>query len=193
MQRNPPSNVIGKSCMAENKEDDSPPDAEPVDPELESARDDSERSAQEERRTTAELRITTVQQFSGPLPHPDLLKGYNGAFPGCAERVMAMAERQSAHRQQLERIVVEGNCNAQTRGQWFAFILAFVIICGGVYLLAKGKSVEGFAAIIFAVGSLIAVFIYGRTEQRKEREAKSRPLPTTSPRNPSTASHLDSN
>src|SRR5260370_30118673 len=136
--------------MAENKEDDSPPDAEPIARELETARDDSERSAQEERRTTAELRITTVQQFSGPLPHPDFLKGYNGAFPGCAERVMAMAERQSAHRQQLERIVVEGNCNAQTRGQWFAFILAFVIICGGGFFFFKGKRASGLFAIIFS-------------------------------------------
>src|SRR5260370_27953938 len=135
--------------MAENKEDDSPPDAEPIARELETARDDSERSAQEERRTTAELRITTVQQFSGPLPHPDLLKGYNGAFPGCAERVMAMAERQSAHRQQLERIVVEGKCNAQTRGQWFAFILAFVIICGGGYFLVERRRVGDVAALIF--------------------------------------------
>jgi hypothetical protein len=88
-----------------------------------------------------------------------------------------MAERQSAHRQGLEKAVVESNCKAQGRGQWFAFILALVVICGGVYLLAEGRSLEGFAAIILAVGSLIGALIYGRTEQRKERENKLRPLP----------------
>jgi uncharacterized membrane protein len=160
--------------MAENKDDDS---HESVDPEIE---DDSEESSLRRRRTTAELTVKQSFEFSGPLPPPQLLKGYNDAFPGCAERVVAMAERQSAHRQQLEKAVVESNCNA--RGQWFAFILALVVIGGGVYLLAEGKSLEGFSAIILAVGSIVGALIYGRTEQRKERENKLRPLPEQAPR-----------
>ena len=84
---------------------------------------------------------------------------------------------QSAHRQQLEKAVVESNCNAQSRAQWFAFILALIVIGGGVYLLAEGKSLEGFSAIILAAGSIIGTLIYSRTEQRKERENKLRPLP----------------
>jgi len=129
------------------------------------------------RRTTAEIQISS-SQFSGPLPPPELLKGYNEAFAGCAERVVAMAEAQSRHRQALENRVVNSNCANETRAQWFAFILALVIIGGGVYLLATGKSVQGFSAIILAVASLAGALVYGRSEQRKERSRKLQALPS---------------
>ncbi len=169
--------------MAENTGDDLPPGGSPVGPEIVKplpAQDDDdpeETSAQAGRRT-AKLEVSrTTFEFRGPLPPPELLKSYNDAFAGCAERVVAMAEKQSGHRQELEKMIVEGNCKAQTRGQWFAFILALVVIGGGVYLLAQGKSIEGFSAIILAVGSLVAALIYGRTEQKKERESKLQALP----------------
>lgn len=92
-----------------------------------------------------------------------------------------MAERQSAHRQGIEKSIVDTNCQAQTRGQYFAFILAAMVIAGGVYLLAQGKSLEGFSAIILAVASLIGALVFSRTEQRKERQEKLRPLPSAPP------------
>jgi uncharacterized membrane protein len=160
--------------MAENKADDSPESAE-----AEIADDEGQSSSSD--RVTAELTLKRRFEFSGPLPPPQVLKGYNEAFAGCAERILAMAERQSAHRQDLEKRIVTNNCAAQTRGQWFAFILAFVVLTGGVYLLSTGKSLEGFAAIIIALGSLIGSLIYGRSEQRKEREEKGRNLPEAPP------------
>jgi uncharacterized membrane protein len=160
--------------MAESNDDD--------DDSRESAQPEIDHDSQEEsvraRRTTTELSVQRFQlEFSGPLPPPQILEEYNNAFPGCAERVVAMAERQSAHRQHLEKTVVQGNIAAQSRGQWFAFILAFIVIGGGVYLLANGKSLEGFAAIIIAVGGIVSTLIWTRREQRKEREDKLRTLP----------------
>ena len=81
--------------MADNSEDDdSLTGSESVEPEvIEPAQDKSEESsARTARRTTAELRVTASSstfEFSGPLPPPQLLKGYNDAFAGCAERVVA--------------------------------------------------------------------------------------------------------
>jgi hypothetical protein len=42
----------------------------------------------------------TTVQFSGPLPGPQTLQGYEQILPGAAERIMALAERQAAHRMQ---------------------------------------------------------------------------------------------
>jgi hypothetical protein len=92
-----------------------------------------------------------------------------------------MAERQSEHRQELEKMVVEGNCKAQSRGQFFGFALAFMVIAGGVYLLAQGKSVEGFSAIILAGASIIGSLVFSRFEQKSEREQKLMPLPSAPP------------
>ncbi len=33
-----------------------------------------------------------VEQFSGPVPHPDILKKYDEIMPGLAERLVSMAE-----------------------------------------------------------------------------------------------------
>ena len=41
-------------------------------------------------------------EFSGPLPPPAVLQGYEDIVLGAANRILEMAERQSKHRQQLE-------------------------------------------------------------------------------------------
>jgi len=114
--------------------------------------------------------------FSGPLPLPNLIARYNEIIPNGAERIMAMAERQSAHREQMEARVVNGNVASQTRGSYFAFILALISIMGGFFLIYAGKNAQGLVAIIVSVGSLAGVFIYSKYEQRKERERKSETL-----------------
>jgi multisubunit Na+/H+ antiporter MnhC subunit len=56
------------------------------------------------------------------------------------------------------------------------FVIALAVIGNGVYLLAQGKSLEGFAVIVFAVAALIAVLTYEHAEQEKEHERKRRRL-----------------
>jgi uncharacterized membrane protein len=120
--------------------------------------------------------------FSGPLPPPAVLAQYNEVIPNGAERIMAMAERQSAHREQLEASVVAANIASQARGMVFAFILSFVTIIGGFGLVATGKSLAGVATIIGSLATLAAVFVYARREQQKERAAKSDALKTRKPK-----------
>lgn len=118
--------------------------------------------------------------FSGPLPPPELLVKYNDATPGAAERIIAMAERQSAHRQDLEKAVVDANCATQRTGPVYGFIICMTAIVGGVYLIHSGKSPEGLASIVSALASLATVFILGRRKQEKELKEKSEALvPTT--------------
>jgi uncharacterized membrane protein len=62
--------------------------------------------------------------FSGPIPPPSLLARYNDVVPNGAERILAMAERQSKHREQLEAQVVAGNLESQRRGSRCAFTIA---------------------------------------------------------------------
>lgn len=37
-------------------------------------------------------------EFSGPIPPPSIIKGYEDILPGTAERIVAMAENQAKHR-----------------------------------------------------------------------------------------------
>jgi len=52
---------------------------------------------------------TTAETFSGPLPHPQILEKYNEVVPDAAERIIAMAENQSKHRQELETKAIESD------------------------------------------------------------------------------------
>jgi uncharacterized membrane protein len=114
--------------------------------------------------------------FSGPLPPPSLLAKYSDIIPNGAERIMAMAEKQSEHREKLEARVVNGNVAAQTRGSWFAFILCLVALVGGFYLILQGKSAAGLVSIITSVGVIGGIFIVSRREQKSERVEKAAAL-----------------
>jgi len=111
--------------------------------------------------------------YAGPLPHPDILVKYNEAHPGAADRIIAMAEKQAAHRQELEKTVVTANCHNSKRGPIYGFIICMTAIGGGVYLIQLGKGAAGLASIITALASLAVVFVYGRTKQKQELEQKS--------------------
>jgi uncharacterized membrane protein len=126
--------------------------------------------------TQRELLIQASSSFSGPIPPPALLEKYNEIIPNGAERILAMAEKQSAHREYLEKRVVDGNVSNQTRGSYFGFTISLVAILGGVWLIAHGKSTEGLVAIITSLGGLVSVFFYSKYQQKKERTQKSEAL-----------------
>ena len=83
-----------------------------------------------------------------------------------------MAESQLAHRQRLETTVVEGNVNAQARGQFIAALVAILTIGGGTWLIAHDKDVQGLVAILGTLITLAGIFLYGRHEQAEERKTK---------------------
>ena len=120
-----------------------------------------------------------THHFSGPLPHPSVLAKYNEVIPNGAERIMAMAERQSAHRERIEARVVDGNVASQTRGSYFAFIILIVTILGGFFCLYEGKNIVGLSTIIGSLGGVVGVFFYSKREQRKERVEKAEGTPKT--------------
>jgi len=106
-----------------------------------------------------------------------MLAQYDQISTGCANRIIAMAESQAEHRQGLEKTVVNRNASNERLGQVFAFILGFTAIAGGIYLIASDKDIQGLIAVIGALGSLSAVFIYGRMQQAKERQQSRNELP----------------
>lgn len=57
--------------------------------------------------------IQVQAAFSGPIPPPEMLAQYNAVLPNGADRIVKMAEDQSAHRRRVE-----------SRGQIFGFALA---------------------------------------------------------------------
>lgn len=127
--------------------------------------------------------VSVSAAFSGPLPPPSILRGYEDVLPGAADRIISMAEKQSKHRQEMEVIATNAGVEAMKRqfrearcGQACAVVVA--LIGGGVYLAQIGHPWEGTAmgggGVIGGVGlqALISSFLKGRMEDSSPEEKK---------------------
>ena len=101
-----------------------------------------------------------------------MLEKYNAAVPGGAERILAMAERQAVHRQEIERIAVTSNASRETMGQISGLIVSLAAIVGGVVLTLYDKSSVGLTAILTPLATLVIAFLYGKRLQRTELDRK---------------------
>lgn len=77
------------------------------------------------------LAHATHLQFELPLPPPQFLREYDVVVPGLAERIVAMTERENAHRHDIERGMLtlqhasaQQDSELRKRGQLFGFVIA---------------------------------------------------------------------
>lgn len=120
--------------------------------------------------------LQVAASYSGPIPHPSDLAEYDRILPGAADRIIAMAERQASHRQQLETVVVKSGARDSLCGLIFGLIIGITGIVAGAIIIAKGYQVAGSFLGTGSIASLVGVFVYGSRQRRKEREAKNRAL-----------------
>lgn len=116
------------------------------------------------------IKVVEEAHYSGPLPRPEDLAKYDQVVPGSAERIIAMAEREMAHRHEGDRRTQKGVITTTIISICFAFIS--VIILSGLTLFALIKGYEA-AATSIAVGSIAAVagvFIAYKSKQDSKKE-----------------------
>jgi uncharacterized membrane protein len=110
--------------------------------------------------------------FSGPLPPPELFAQYESACPGAASRILAMAEDEGQHRRAIERQSVEAAIATEKRGQFFGYTLVLSFLFVGSGLLLLGVPGVGVAAVITAIGSVVASALWSKYSEYKELKAE---------------------
>jgi uncharacterized membrane protein len=111
-------------------------------------------------------KLTAVHQsFSGPVPHPELLKDYNEIIPNAAERIFVMAERDAMHQHSIETMALQCASKEAKRGQWFGLIIGVCAFASAIAALVLGS--ESTAMVIggSTVVGLVTVFVVGRKPQ----------------------------
>ncbi|MBC7836590.1 DUF2335 domain-containing protein [Acetobacteraceae bacterium] len=120
--------------------------------------------------------IITQENFSGPLPRPDILAGYEKILPGAANRIVSMAENQSAHRHSLENWVVRADAIRSLGGLVCAFLIVIAAMGIGTYLTIQGKPVTGIIVALGSLGTIVAAFLYTNTnkvaKEKKDRDSE---------------------
>ena len=101
--------------------------------------------------------------YSGPLPHPKHLEKYEDVCPGAADRIIAMAEGQAKHRQNMEHFVIKANGRNSTLGVIIGGIVAVLAIGCGTHIIESG-----YITMFGSLSTLVGVFIYGKRANRKE-------------------------
>lgn len=107
----------------------------------------------------ATLSYTARMDISESIPPPSMLGDYNHALENGAERVMRLAERQQAHRHELENRVIDSDIRKSHIGLWCGAGIILVAIVCGTWLVSQGHSAQGLfigvAALATGLGSLI--------------------------------------
>lgn len=88
-------------------------------------------------------------EHEGPIPHPQLLSGYDQLVPGAAQRIMDWAERDLEHTRTMEINLLNTVSAERKRGQ-----ICAVIVCCSAFIAA------GYCAF---VGAFVAAGIIGGT------------------------------
>jgi len=125
--------------------------------------------------------FTTVESktWSGPIPSPQALQGYEMIVPGAADRILKIAEAQTAHRIAMESTVIRGDSKRSYLGLLAGFVLSTMVVGGGIYLIAVGHDWAGSGLVGLNLTGLAAVFVYGSRARQAERQRKmeNRPRP----------------
>lgn len=105
---------------------------------------------------------TMGMEFSGPMPPPVIMEGYEKVLPGAAERILKMAEHQEQHRHKMEKRIIFSETFQPICGMVFAFIIVLITFLGGAFLIYNNRPVGGLISIITAIGVIVISFIMGR-------------------------------
>lgn len=114
--------------------------------------------------------------FSGPLPAPETLAGYDRIMPGLANRIVEMAEAYQKHQIGLERDQFKAATEFGRRGQWLGFGVALVGFAAAAYLGSLGQPAAAGVVAALDLGSIVTVFVVGDRlplQRARRRDAES--------------------
>ena len=110
--------------------------------------------------------------YHGPIPSSNEMERYSKIDPTLPDRIMTLAERQSAHRQDLESRHLDSAHKKSLLGSICAFIIVMTAIVGGTICIISDKEAVGIATILTAVVPVVGAFVFGTISNRQDRLQK---------------------
>lgn len=98
--------------------------------------------------------MATLEMYSGPLPHPSILKQYKDLYPQAAEEIIKNGLAESKHRRRLENSRVWTKLLLSTFALVVFAVLSYLFLKWSVDLIKTGYKVIG---SIFGGGSFLMI------------------------------------
>ncbi|XKM13985.1 DUF2335 domain-containing protein [Orbaceae bacterium ac157xtp] len=122
-----------------------------------------------ESKTIQEIALHKSESYSGPLPHPDILKKYNEIDPNFAQIIFSHFKDEQTHRHSIDNKAIDGAIKSDKRAQWMAFSLSASVILLSFFCIYSDKEVAGAIGIIAGLGTLIAAYLKsGKNNDKKD-------------------------
>ena len=119
-----------------------------------------------------------IEQYSGIIPPPSVIDGYERNCPGATDRILMMTENELKNKQELDRkeqenihecrkMALEFDIKHNKRGQILGFILLFIMLVGGFVLVFIGKEIGGYATIVGSISLALSSLIWSNSKNKK--------------------------
>lgn len=148
-----------------------------IEPVINSQQLSNEQKVEQVGNLVAGMIAVSQESFSGPMPHPDILREYKDLISDAPERILQMAEQEQQHRMAVERAMLEQNAKniaeaakANMRSQMFAFMLTLFLIVAGVTLTVLGFVAVGLTIFGTTIIGVVTVFITGKFAKQPNSE-----------------------
>lgn len=107
-----------------------------------------------------------MKKFSGPLPHPDILEGYDKVCPGSAGKIINHFVKEQDHRHKIESATMDESIKITNKSLNFAMFFCVLVFIVGSIAAFTGHA--WFASILLTtfIGTVLAAFL--RFKKNKE-------------------------
>ena len=103
--------------------------------------------------------VSVSMGFSGPIPHPQILAGYEKIVPGAGDRILRMAENEAKHRHSVDDRCIRADSRDGLLGIIAAFVIGMTCVVGGIIVILKVPEGMGAVAGFLLAGSGLAGII----------------------------------
>lgn len=112
--------------------------------------------------------ITTMEMHHGPIPHPQILQGYENLYTGAAQKIIDNGVDESSHRRKFEIRNLKHFAYRFYFKNVIAFIVGMSVLVGSFYLIINDHQIVGSIFGGFTALSMIGSF----TESANNKPSK---------------------
>lgn len=113
--------------------------------------------------------ITHVQeQYSGPIPPPEILNGFNQIVPGAAERILVMAEENGRHQREMEKAALTFASDTVRRGQIYGLVIGILAFTTCLVALYLGSENTAMTIGGVTITGLVTVFVTNKFKKNNK-------------------------
>lgn len=110
--------------------------------------------------------------IAGPIPAPEILRGYDDVYPGAAKIILDDFQKNSEHIRNKEKKQILGEIERDKRGQWMAFIVLMGTLLTVLVSLYLGNVTFAGASGLAFLGMAASSFMRRSGNTKKDTKEK---------------------